>query len=70
MKGGLNEWFDTVMNSSFSGGKISARENALFESRARASKMFTDMNSLPDSLKVKYMESRRMDAKKLDGGCD
>jgi hypothetical protein len=33
MKGGLNEWFNTVMNSSFTGDKISARENALFETR-------------------------------------
>ena len=70
MKGGHNEWNNTIMNSSFSGEKISARENALFETRARASKLYTDINSLPDSLKIKYMESKRMEAKKLDGGCD
>ena len=54
MKGGLNEWFNTVMNSSFTGNKISARENALFETRLRAKNMFTEINSLPDSLKRKF----------------
>src|SRR5665648_5178 len=29
MSGGLNEWFNSVMNSSFRGERISARENAL-----------------------------------------
>jgi rhodanese-related sulfurtransferase len=70
MKGGLNEWFNTVMNSNFTGEKISARENALFETRTRAKKMFTDMNSLPDSLKLKFIESKHLAAKKLDGGCE
>jgi len=70
MKGGLNEWFSTVMNSSFSGDKITARENALFETRMRARKMFTEINSLPDSLKQKFIEARHIAAKKLDGGCE
>jgi rhodanese-related sulfurtransferase len=70
MKGGLNEWFSTVMNSSFSGERISARENALFETRTRAKKLFTDMNSLPDSLKLKFIQSKLVAAKKLDGGCE
>jgi rhodanese-related sulfurtransferase len=70
MKGGLNEWFSTVMNSSFSGERISARENALFETRSRAKKLFTDMNSLPDSLKLKFIQSKLVAAKKLDGGCE
>jgi rhodanese-related sulfurtransferase len=70
MKGGLNEWFNTVMNSNFTGKKISARENALFETRSRAKKMFTEMNSLPDSLKLKFIESKHIAAKKLDGGCE
>lgn len=70
MKGGLNEWYNTVMNSSFNGEKISARENALFETRTRAKKMFTEMNSLPDSLKMKFFQSRHLSAKKLDGGCE
>lgn len=70
MKGGLNEWFETVMYTEFSGGRISARENALFETRTRAKKLFTDMNSLPDSLKAKFLNASRFDPKKLDGGCE
>jgi rhodanese-related sulfurtransferase len=70
MKGGLNEWFNTVMNSSFTGEKISARENSLFETRTLAKKMFTSMNSLPDSLKLKFIQSKHAAAKKLDGGCE
>jgi rhodanese-related sulfurtransferase len=70
MRGGLNEWYNTVMNSSFSGEKISARENSLFETRTRAKKMFTEINSLPDSLKMKFIQSKHLEAKKLDGGCE
>lgn len=70
MKGGLNEWFSTVMNSSFIGENITARENALFETRTRAKKMFTEMNSLPDSLKLKFIRSNHIATKKLDGGCE
>jgi rhodanese-related sulfurtransferase len=70
MKGGLNEWFSTVMNSRFTGERISARENALFENRRKAGQIFTEINSLPDSLKRKYFEARHVEAKKLDGGCE
>jgi rhodanese-related sulfurtransferase len=70
MKGGLNEWFNVVMNSKFTGERISARENALYETRTRAKKMFTEMNSLPDSLKLKFIMSKHLAAKKLDGGCE
>lgn len=70
LKGGLNDWFSSVMNSSFTGDKISARENALFESRMKARKMFTEINSLPDSLKQKFLEAKHIAAKKLDGGCE
>ena len=70
MKGGLNEWYENVMNSKFSGDKISPRENALFETRSRARRFFTEINSLPDSLKLKYAESRRQAERALDGGCE
>jgi rhodanese-related sulfurtransferase len=70
MKGGLNEWYNTVMNSSFTGERISARENALFETRTRARKLFTEINSLPDSLKLKFIEAKHFASKKLDGGCE
>lgn len=69
MKGGLNEWFNTVMLSEFSGEKISARENALFENRFKARAAFRQINSLPDSLKNKYFDAKRLQQKKLDGGC-
>jgi rhodanese-related sulfurtransferase len=69
MKGGLNEWFKTVMNSNFNGNRISARENALFEARTGAKKMFIEMNTMPDSLKLKFIQSKHLTAKKLDGGC-
>jgi rhodanese-related sulfurtransferase len=70
MKGGINEWFNTVMNSSFTGERISARENALFETRTRAKRLFTEINSLPDSLKLKFIEAKHIASKKLDGGCE
>jgi len=70
MKGGLNEWYRVVMNSEFSGDKITARENAIFETRTRARRLFTEMNSMPDSLKAKYRESKEIERKKLDGGCE
>jgi rhodanese-related sulfurtransferase len=70
MKGGLNEWFNSVMNSSFTGERITARKNALFETRTRAKKMFTEINSLPDSLKRKFFDAKHLAAKKLDGGCE
>jgi rhodanese-related sulfurtransferase len=70
MKGGLNEWFDKVMNSRFSGDHITPKENALYETRTRARTLFTELNSLPDSLKQKLIESKRLAAKKLDGGCE
>ena len=70
MEGGMNEWIKTVMNTRFTGGKISARENAVFEARTRAARLFTEMNSLPDSLKVKYLNSKKFNPKKLDGGCE
>jgi rhodanese-related sulfurtransferase len=70
MKGGLNEWFNTVINSRFTGERISARENALYENRKKAAIMFSEINSLPDSLKRRYYEARLVAAKKLDGGCE
>lgn len=70
MQGGLNEWFNTVMNSNFKGDRITPRENAIFETRMKARKMFNDLNSLPDSLKIRYLESKKIALKKLDGGCE
>jgi len=70
MKGGLNEWFKTVMLTKFEGEKITPRENALFENRYKARTIFTQINSLPDSLKTKYFDAKRLQQSKLDGGCE
>lgn len=70
MEGGINEWVRTVIETKFTGERITARENALFETRRRAGEMFTELNSLPDSLKTKFLESKKFSAKKLDGGCE
>ncbi len=70
MKGGLNAWFETIMYSSFSGKSISPRENAIYETRTRAKRFFTEINSLPDSLRLQYAESRRQAERDLDGGCE
>lgn len=70
MKGGLNEWYKTVMLSQFEGENITPRENALFENRFNARKTFTQINSLPDSLKKNYFNAKHLQASKLDGGCE
>jgi len=70
MKGGLNEWFKTEMLSQFEGENITPRENALFENRFNARKTFTQINSLPDSLKKNYFNAKHLQASKLDGGCE
>ncbi len=70
MQGGMNGWFTTVMNSTFTGNLITARENALYETRTRAKRLFNEMNSMPDSLKAKLLASKQLEAKKLDGGCE
>lgn len=70
LEGGLSEWFNTVMESKFTGERISARENALYETRTKAAQLFTQFNSMPDSLKAVFMAANKFSAKKLDGGCE
>jgi rhodanese-related sulfurtransferase len=70
LKGGINEWYAVVMNTSFSGDHISAKENALYANRFEAKRVFTQYNSLPDSLKTKLFASRQLEKAKLDGGCE
>lgn len=70
MKGGLNEWFKTVMNSQFSGEKITPAENARFETRLNARRTFTQINSLPDSLKTRFFKAKLLKETMLDGGCE
>jgi rhodanese-related sulfurtransferase len=70
MKGGLKEWMNTIMNSSFSGDRITARENALFETRYAVRDMINEYHNLPDSIKLKYHATKEIERKKLDGGCE
>lgn len=70
LKGGINEWFAVVMTSEFKGGKLSARENALFQNRRVARNLFTEYNSLPDSLRNKLLEAKYIEETQLDGGCE
>jgi len=70
MSGGLNEWYKTVMLSQFEGERITPRENVLFENRFKARKTFTQINSLPDSLKTQFLAARRLKETQLDGGCE
>lgn len=70
MKGGLNEWFKTVMLTQYSGEKITPAENARFENRLNARKTFTQINSLPDSLKTQFFNAKMLKESKLDGGCE
>ena len=70
VKGGLNGWIKAVSDTIFTGEKISARENALFGARMKAGRLFRELNALPDSLKLKYLNSRKFNPKKLDGGCE
>jgi rhodanese-related sulfurtransferase len=70
MLGGLNEWFRTIMLSEFKGEAISPKENALFEVRYKARRLFTQMNSLPDSLKANFLSAKTAEQRKLVGGCE
>lgn len=70
MQGGMNEWYKIIMLSEFKGESITPRENALFENRFKARKIFTQINSLPDSLKFSFLEAKRLEESQLDGGCE
>jgi hypothetical protein len=58
------------MESNFSGDRITAAENAIFEVRYRARDFFNRMNSLPDSLKLAFLEVKRQKEAELVGGCE
>lgn len=70
LTGGMNEWFKVVMHMKFKGGRLSARENALLENRYKAKNLFTEINSLPDSLKNTVLEAKVLEEVQLDGGCE
>jgi hypothetical protein len=66
----MAEWERTILDTEFSGERITARENALYETRRRAGEMYMEFSSLPDSLKSRFLDSKKFSAKKLDGGCE
>jgi rhodanese-related sulfurtransferase len=70
MTGGMNEWYRLVMESTFTGGRISAADNATFEVRYRARDFFNRMNSMPDSMKTAFLEVKRIKEEELVGGCE
>jgi len=70
MGGGLNEWYQTIMLSEFTGDQISPKENATFELRYKARKFFNQMNSLPDSLKTGFLLAKKSKERELVGGCE
>ena len=45
-------------------------QKELFENRYKARTIFTQINSLPDSLKTKFFDAKRLQQAKLDGGCE
>ncbi|HAZ04394.1 MAG: hypothetical protein A2W95_08290 [Bacteroidetes bacterium GWA2_40_14] len=69
LQGGMNSWYQTVMNGRFEGERITARENALFETRMKARNLFIETNSLPDSIRFQFKIAKQKNRKKLDGGC-
>ena len=70
LKGGLAEWDSIVMLSEFKGDKITPDENAIFESRYKARRLFRDWNAMPDSLKAGFYAAKQKKEKELVGGCE
>lgn len=71
LEGGLNKWFQDVMNvQEFTGERISARENALLENRRKARELFTEFNSIPDSIRNAFLVVKILEEEELDGGCE
>lgn len=70
LNGGINEWYALVMDTEFTGRRLSARENALFENRRKAKILFIEFNNLPDSIKNTFVDAKINEQAKLDGGCE
>jgi len=70
LKGGLEEWDKIIMKSEFSGEKITPQENAIFEKRYKARRIFTQWNAMPDSLKAGFFKEKMKKDKELVGGCE
>lgn len=71
LDGGMNKWFEVVMSPhEFKGGRLSARENSILENQRKARELFTEFNSVPDSIRNSVLTSKILEEKKLDGGCE
>ncbi len=68
--GGLAAWDSIVMNSEFEGETISAEQNALFEKRYKARRLYVQWNAMPDSLKAGFFAAKQVRDKELVGGCE
>jgi hypothetical protein len=58
------------MLSEFRGNKITPRENALFETRYKARRLFNEWNSMSDSLKAGFYKAKKKKERELVGGCE
>jgi rhodanese-related sulfurtransferase len=70
LKGGLAIWDSIVMLSAFKGDKITPHENAIFEIRYKARRLFREWNAMPDSLKAGFYAAKQKKEKELVGGCE
>jgi rhodanese-related sulfurtransferase len=70
MQGGLAAWDSIIMKSEFNGDKISPQENSVLEKRYKARRLFSEWNTLPDSLKAGFYVARQKKEKELVGGCE
>jgi rhodanese-related sulfurtransferase len=70
LAGGLPSWDSIIMKSAFTGETISPQENALYEKRYKARRLFVQWNAMPDSLKAGFFAARQMKEKELVGGCE
>ena len=70
LKGGLIDWDSIVLHSEFSGEKITAQENALFEKRYKARRLFVQWNTMADSLKAGFFLAKKKKDRELVGGCE
>ncbi|MCB9014032.1 MAG: hypothetical protein H6539_08340 [Bacteroidales bacterium] len=69
LQGGMTAWNSLIMHSEFTGKQISPRENALFEKRFKARRLYNQWNAMPDSLKASFFADKKKKDKELVGGC-
>jgi rhodanese-related sulfurtransferase len=70
LEGGIPAWDSLILHTEFLGENISPEENALFEKRYKARRLYIQWNSMPDSLKSGFSEARMKKENELKGGCE